>query len=267
MLGEPFLLTENLRQWLGVLLGPLVTSLGFFFIYKQLGIAAKQAETSAQQAGTASSNYALAVKSADRATAQAKEQQTWKKAEFLANEVKDFYADKRIERVTHIVDWDTCKIRFDEKAEQVLCIHDDAKNAKAKLEGPFAEKFFSKNLVVIISQALRVHGKDDRFTELESAVRDEFDWFFFRLGQFQHMIVSKLFTYEEVEIHLDYVLDLFSGGLPNRVSPALTKTLDAYMKNYSFAAAKSLIDARKEKRRGALTPSPAVALPAAAAPP
>jgi hypothetical protein len=268
MPGEPFLLTENLRLWLSVLLGPLVTSLGFFFIYKQLAIAAKQAKTSADQAETASNNYFLAVDSANRATAQAREQQNWKKAEFLANQVKDFYADEIIDRVTQMVDWSTCKIRFDEMVEHVLSVHDNIENGKAENEQSYRKEFFDKNLVVIISQALRIHSDSDPFTELETNVRHEFDWFFFRLGQFQHMIVSKLFSYDEVEIHLDYVLDLFSGGLgDDHVSPELTRNIDAYMVKYSFAATKSLIDARIQKRLANPTPSPSGSAPEAIATP
>jgi hypothetical protein len=259
---------ECIRQWLSVLLGPLVTSIGFFFIYKQLAIAAKQAKISANQAETASNNYLLAVDSANRATAQAGEQQNWKKAEFLANQVKDFYADEIIDRVTHIVDWSTCKIRFDEKAEHVLCVHDNVEYGKARNEQSLRTEFFDKNLVVIISQALRsTYGPNHHFTELEVAVRDDFDWFFFRLGQFQHMLVSGLFSYEEVEIHLSYVLDLFSGGGARDVSPDLTKNIDAYMQEYSLVAARSLIDHRIRKRLATFSPSPAAALPAAAAPP
>jgi hypothetical protein len=268
MPGEPFLLTDNLRQWLSVLLGPLVTSLGFFFIYQQLAIAAKQAKTAADQAETASNNYFLAVKSANRATAQAREQQNWKKAEFLANQVKDFYADKRIERVTHMVDWSTCKIRFDEIDGPVLCVHSNIEHSMAKKEEALRKEFFDKGRVVIVAQALRLHTDNGQFTEIENVVRNEFDWFFFRLGQFQHMIVSKLFSYDEEEVHLDYVLDLFSGGLgDDHVSPELTKNIDAYMVKYGFAATKSLIDARIQKRLANPTPSPSGSAPEAIAPP
>jgi hypothetical protein len=252
---------EYIRQWLSVLLGPLVTSFGFFFIYKQLTVSAKQAET-------ASNNYLLSVDSANRATAQAREQQNWKKAEFLANQVKDFYADKVIERVTHIVDWRTCKIKFSENAEPVLSVHDNVEHSKAENEQSLRTEFFDKNLVVIISQALRIHGDNDPFTETEIVVRDNFDWFFFRLGQFQHMIVSGLFSYEEVEIHLNYVLDLFSGGLGDEhVSPELTQNIIAYTKKYSFPAAESLINARIQQRLLMPTPSPALPARAAAGPP
>jgi hypothetical protein len=250
----PITIAEHIRLWLGVLLGPSATIAGFYFIYRQLGISTAQAKISADQA--------------NRATAQAREQQNWKKAEFLANQVKDFYADEIIDRVTQMVDWSTCKIRFDEMVEPVLCVHDNIENSMAENDQSFREKFFDKNLVVIVSQALRIHGDNVQFTELESIVRSEFDWFFFRLGQFQHMIVSKLFSYDEVEIHLDYVLDLLSGGLgDDHVSPELTKNIGAYMVRYGFAATKSLIDARIEKRLVTPTPSPAAAAPEAIAPP
>ncbi|HEV7409510.1 MAG TPA: hypothetical protein VGO01_13575 [Bradyrhizobium sp.] len=259
---------EFIRQWLSVLLGPLVTSFGFFFIYRQLAIAANQAKISADQAKTASNNYLLAVESANRATAQAREQQNWKKAEFLANQVKDFYADDIVDHVTRMVDWSTCKIRFDEIERPVLCVQDNIENSMAKNEESLRKEFFDEDRVVIVAQALRLHTDNGQFTELENAVRNEFDWFFFRLGQFQHMIVSKLFSYDEVEVHLDYVLDLFSGGLGDgHVSPDLTKNIDAYMVKYGFTAAKSLIDARIQKRLVTPKPSPAAASPAAAAPP
>jgi hypothetical protein len=259
---------EHVRLWLSVLLGPLVTSFGFFFIYNQLAIAAKQAKISADQAKTASNNYILAVESANRATAQAQEQQNWKKAEFLANQVKDFYADDMIDHVTRMVDWSMCKIRFDEIDRPVLCVHDNIKNSMAKKEESLRKEFFDENRVVIVAQALRLHTDNGQFTELENVVRNEFDWFFFRLGQFQHMIVSKLFSYDEVEVHLGYVLDLFSGGLGDgHVSPELTKNIDAYMVKYDFAATKSLIDARIQKRLLMPKPSPAAASRAAAAPP
>jgi hypothetical protein len=87
-------LSENIRLWLSVLLGPVVTALGFAFIYRQLQI-------SAQQAKTASDSYNLSAKAAERATAQEAELQKWKKAEFLANQVKDFFGDDTVESHLH----------------------------------------------------------------------------------------------------------------------------------------------------------------------
>jgi len=38
---------------------------------------------------------------------------------------------------------------------------------------------------------------------------------FFRLELFEEMIKSKIFSYEEIEAHLNYVLDLVSRGKGN----------------------------------------------------
>lgn len=42
-------LSEHVRLWLSVLLGPAVTALGFTLIYKQLQISARQAEAASKQ--------------------------------------------------------------------------------------------------------------------------------------------------------------------------------------------------------------------------
>ena len=89
-------LSEHVRLWLSVLLGPAVTALGFAFIYKQLQISARQAEV-------ASNSYFLSVEAAQRATVQAAEQPNWKKAEFLANQVKDFFSDESVERTVYML--------------------------------------------------------------------------------------------------------------------------------------------------------------------
>jgi hypothetical protein len=242
-------LIEQVRLWLSVLLGPLVTLVGFAFIYKQLGISGRAVEVAGRQAATSSEMYRLSVEAADRVTRQATEQQNWKKAEFLANQVKDFYGDETVEKVTFMLDWHMRKINLiDDSDRKVLAVHDDDAFAKARDQESLREEFIDKNIVVVIARALREHDGDDPFTELEVLVRDNFDWFFFRLGQFQHMIQSGLFTYQEVEIHLSYVLDLVSGGL-NNVSPKLVEAIAHYVDRYDFPAVKKLISCRIEIRK------------------
>jgi hypothetical protein len=227
---------ESIRLWLSVVLGPIVTALGFAFVYRQLQI-------SAQQADTASQSYALAAAAAQRATVQAAEQQNWKKAEFLAKEVKDFFGDESVERVVYMLDWHIRKLVIaDDSDEEVLTLHDDKAHAEAENQSTLLDEFLDKNRAVIISRALRKHDNSP-FTELEAVVRDNFDWFFFRLGQFQHMIRSDLFTYQEVDVHLSYVLDLISGGL-NNVSPKVTDAIAHYVREYDFPAVGALIACR-----------------------
>ncbi|MGX1360718.1 hypothetical protein QNJ95_37165 [Bradyrhizobium elkanii] len=235
-------LSEHVRLWLLALLGPAVTALGFAFIYKQLQISARQAEV-------ASNSYGLSVEAAKLATVQAAEQQNWKKAEFLANQVKDFFSDECVERTTYMLDWHIRKLVIaDDDDEEVLTMHDDAAYVEAQNRPHLRDQFLNEGRAVVIARALRKHD-DGGFTEHEAVVRDNFDWLFFRLGQFQHMIQSGLFTYQEVDIHLSYVLDLVSGGL-DYVSSEVTAAIASYVREYDFPATKALMDSRIESRKG-----------------
>ncbi|WP_354132554.1 hypothetical protein [Bradyrhizobium sp. RT4b] len=234
-------LSEHARLWVAALLGPAVTALGFAFIYKQLQISGRQAEV-------ASNNYLLSVEAAKRATVQAAEQQNWKKAEFLANQVKDFFGDEGVERTIYMLDWHIRKLVIaDDDEEVVLTLHDDKARAEAESRPNLRDNFLKNGQSVIIARALRKHDGES-FTEHEAVVRDNFDWLFFRLGQFQHMIQSGLFTYQEVDIHLSYVLDLISGGL-DYVSSDVTAAIARYVCEYDFPATKALMDSRLEYRK------------------
>ncbi|PIT04187.1 hypothetical protein TSA1_28065 [Bradyrhizobium nitroreducens] len=211
---------EQIRLWLSVLLGPLVTAIGFGFIYKQIQIAALQAGTSARVA--------------ERAATEAAQQQVWKKAEFLANQVKDFFGDETVKKVTYMLDWHVRSIQLEPGKEKILSCHDGEFDATRKHE------------LVILTSALRQNDSTP-FTKLEMLVRDDFDWFFFRLGQFQHMIQAGLFSYAEVEVHLSYVLDLISGGI-DHVSPKLVEAIDRYVQLYDFPAVAVLTAARTSTR-------------------
>ncbi|WP_426436015.1 hypothetical protein [Bradyrhizobium genosp. P] len=237
--------SEHVRLWLSVVLGPAVTAIGFAFIYKQLQISARQAKV-------ASDNYFLSVETATRATVQAAEQQNWKKAEFLANQVKDFFSDESVERTVYMLDWHIRKLVIaDDDDEIVLTLHDDRVLAEVANRRNLRDEFLNTGRSVVVARALRTHD-DKEFSEHEAVVRDNFDWLFFRLGQFQHMIQSGLFTYQEVDIHMSYVLDLVSGGL-DYVSPAVTAAIARYVREYDFPATEALMDSRIDWREGKKT--------------
>lgn len=223
---------NEIRLWLSAL-GPVVAAIGLFFIFAQLRVATL--------------SYKLSALAAERTAVQANDQQRWKKAEFLANLVKDFFADNNIKQVIYILDWHIRRTNLSGGSPLIVIAVHDGDLAK-ELENPKIER--EEPLVILnIAESLRVHGADDRFNELEALVRDKFDWFLFRLGQFQHMISSGLFSYDEVDIHLSYELDLISNGLgPGHVSPKLTAALMLYIEKYDFPAVAALIKARTLKR-------------------
>ena len=202
-----------------------------------------------EQVKIASQNYNLSAQAAERAVSQAAEQQNWKKAEFLANQVRDFFSDQTVEKVVYVLDWDLRKIRLTDDPNEVvvLALHDEGGLALVKNETALCNEYLKKNRVVIIARSLREH--DGRpFTELEMLVRDNFDWLFFRLGEFQHMIQAGLFSYAEVDVHLSYVLDLISGG-KSHVSAQMVAAIERYLVAYDFPATNELRASRVKFRK------------------
>jgi hypothetical protein len=122
-------------------------------------------------------------------------------------------------------------------------LHDDRALKEAESRPGLRDEFLKKGRSVVVARALREHDSNDDFTEPEALVRDNFDWFFFRLGQFQHMVQSGLFPYEDVDVHLSYTLDLISGGLKH-VSPTVTEAIAHYIREYDFPSITALIACR-----------------------
>jgi len=61
------------------------------------------------------------------------------------------------------------------------------------------------------------------------------------------MIKSKIFSYDELELHLNYVLDLVSHGKDN-VAAQLQDAIDLYVKNYDFYDAAKIMKQRETSR-------------------
>jgi hypothetical protein len=122
---------------------------------------------------------------------QEKIDQEWKKSQFLAEQVRDFFA-----------------------GESVRKTHGDTRT------------------LVVVSDALEYHEEIScNFTKCEAYTRDEFDWLFFRLGQFHALIESGLFTFDDLEKHLKYLLDLLTGRKGN-ISALLVKRIEKYVQKY-----------------------------------
>ncbi|PVE23658.1 hypothetical protein DC522_14505 [Microvirga sp. KLBC 81] len=201
------------RQWLGVVLVPLATLVGALLIFLQLRHTWRSYE----------------------------EGQTWKKSEFLANQVKDFYQDPMVEKVMNLLDYKARVLKIPNKKVDVLFIQGEdvlnvARNAVAG-----RDIFFAKGDFVIISTSLRPAESSQQFSENEVYVRDLFDWFFFRLGEFQHMIDNKLFEYKELEVHIGYVFRLVTGKL-DHVSTDLVKAMGGYREEWKFSGVDTLLE-------------------------
>jgi hypothetical protein len=238
----PFLTTLHdwgpLREWIGTLATPILTLAGFLFIYIQVQLA----------------------KNTYKATKEKSEKDDlWKKAEFVANQAKDFFTDKRVERVIYMLDWSARGFIISELSNtKILFLQGPNSRERMSRNEYINQEYIQSGNHVIISDALRDHtidriagvarittgnasySDDSGFTEIEQFVRDEFDWFLFRLGVFGQLIQSKIISYDEVDGHLSYIVDLIS-----KPGSELVKPLKLYMNRYGFSLAEYVVEERK----------------------
>jgi hypothetical protein len=101
---------EPIRQWISALATPVLTR--FIFLYHRIKLA--------------QNTYMAAVRKAEHEEEKAKHEQLWKKGEFVATQAKEFFTDKRVERVIYMLDWSIRKFTLDgNKSEQILFVHDE----------------------------------------------------------------------------------------------------------------------------------------------
>jgi len=222
---------EPIRLWVVALAGPILTVIGFVFIAKQVTLA--------------KNNYEALVNKNVRDHEEAKHDLRWKKAEFIAKQAKDFFEDKRVERVIYMLDWSVRQFTIPGTEERkILVIHDDVSLSQSRNNDRICEKYISTENYIVLSKALRIHNVSDVFSESEQFIRDEFDWFFFRLGVFGQLIRSEIISYDEIDGHLSYVIDLICDR-----GPELGAALQSYIRNYGFSHAAFLIQQKQSHPR------------------
>ncbi len=137
----------------------------------------------------------------------------WKRSELLLNEIKEFLADDDVKLVLSLLDWNSRKIKIDDK---VVKIND-----------------------AFLVEALKTHNVKSQFTTDEARIRDLFDSFFDKLSSFNILIKNGLVDSDQVVNYLSYYLDIIS--IPGRKPKALVLTFNKYIDYYGFDNMKELI--------------------------
>jgi hypothetical protein len=158
--------------------------------------------------------------------------QRWKEAEFLAQEMKDFFADQRVQTALTMVDWGLRRMKLLEDAAA------DGGNI----------------LVDRIMQvrALRPHvllarGSDEigkgRFAPEEAAIRDRYDALLDGLERFGNYLSTKLVRIENMKPYIGYWLDDIHADAENAADAAWTACLLTYIDFYRFRGVQELFKA------------------------
>jgi len=142
--------------------------------------------------------------------------QRWKKAEFLAKEIKELYNDQDVKRAFRIFDWDrtTIPVYSNETLfNQAQSIHVDP---------------------TILLDALKHHSDRGNFSPEEQLIRDIMDQLFFKLSLFQGYVDSELIKPNDVKPYLIYYVRMLADPNSDRRSEKFRKAIAGYIKGYGY---------------------------------
>lgn len=143
--------------------------------------------------------------------------QKWKKAEFVAKEIKDFNADFDIMRALTLLDWKFSEIPLREnEIENKKMLH------------------FEEELLI---NALKIppSGLILEFTNEEALIRKIFDVLFDRLLMYEHYIKTGLIKIDDIKLYLEYWISILANSENSMKSLTFKIQLYDYLKQYGYS--------------------------------
>ena len=197
----------------GPLGSPLVAFLGFAFVIIQLRIAL---------AGLRAANKQNTIN------------QDWKRAEFVAAEIKEFYKDPIVLTIFQMVDYydrrDVCIRDTDGKPLLTRTVHSAARADELNYELKLKNELNDNSAVLSIEGAL---GTGRRYTHKEAIIRDYFDAFLYYIERFERFLKLRLISEDEIFPYMRYYIRIFRGKLKH-VDPNMLECFRAYLRDFHF---------------------------------
>jgi len=144
---------------------------------------------------------------------QYRQAQRWKRAEFVANELKEFKADPVIHNALLLLDWN-------EQAIELFPQEKEPAKRNVRVEDG------------ILAAALVPHLIRGAFSATEIALRDTFDRLFDRLERFEYFIQAGLVSSQEFEPYLIYWIDILGNENSGRKPPGVVRAFWQYIDFY-----------------------------------
>jgi hypothetical protein len=151
--------------------------------------------------------------------------QQWKRAEFVANEIKEFRSQLGIRNAMAMLDW----------SERPMELFPERQEAEAR------HILFTDAL---LKSALTIDTlyEGPRYTDEEIRIRDDFDEFFVYLGKFEQFIQAGLVNSKDFRPYLYYWIKRIGEADSGWKKPEVIKTIWIYIDYYNFQAVQSLFD-------------------------
>jgi hypothetical protein len=172
---------------------------------------------------------------------QYRKAQRWKKAEFLANEMKHFFATPRVQKALVLIDWGSRRFQLLESgaadvAETLVTRKMQASGLRPHvLLGPAA----SDDEVFVVDGAVALKG----FTVEEAAIRDCYDAFLDGLEQFASYVKTGLVHVDSLRPYLGYWIAEIASPAQDSEDAAWCAALLTYISFYRFEGVLWLFEA------------------------
>lgn len=168
----------------------------------------------------------------------------WKRAEFLAKELKEFFDDPDVKNVLLMIDWGSRRINL---------LHIDDKNPERY---PLVTRRLQVSALMPHTLLVSNGGSDaegekmsessgsedwtSKFSVEEARIRDSYDRFLDYLERFASYVQSKLVSVKEIDPYLRYWINDIAAYTENADDAAWTCTLFSYIEFYGFSKVQDL---------------------------
>lgn len=142
--------------------------------------------------------------------------QKWKKNEFLAKEIKEFFLDRDVKKALLIIDWN----RID------IPLYDNEIPSNTERSIFFIDE-------VHLSNSLSIDPNSE-FSDEETIIRKSIDEFLVKLSMLQNYVDNNLFTTDDLKPYLSYWLNMIGDKHKARKNPIYIEKLWEFIKRYEY---------------------------------
>jgi hypothetical protein len=164
----------------------------------------------------------------------------WKRAEFVAKEMKDFFGDRKVAIALQSIDWGN-------RHANLLGLSDPADKTKTRVTRALQTTALLPHSIV--DPHTGSDGESDaddptmrRFSPEEAAIRDCYDALLDGLERFDSFLQSKLVTVKALRPYLEYWIDDIAADAGDADDAAWNACLLAYIQIYRFRGVQRLFD-------------------------
>lgn len=166
----------------------------------------------------------------------------WKRAEFLAREMKEFFANERVKTAFTLIDWGSRDVKLlDEGAEKNGRVLVTRQMQVRALLPHTLRKMASDEIVLHVDPAAE-HSEDVMryYTSAEAAIRDCYDAFLDGLETFSSYVQTGLISIDHLRPYLQYWIDDIHAQTKDADDAAWSAALATYITFYRFEGVLSL---------------------------